>query len=669
MFTVTISEKGGQQSKHDFNKSEITIGRMKGNDIVLPKGNVSKQHTRIFMRDAGFFVSDLKSTNGTYVNGRKVVAEQPISDSDKVYIGDFILQVERSQGASKAPPSPPRPQGGFPSGPSNRPSSPGLGPSGPGAPSPPSPPAPDRSYAVTEGPAVEPPQPSNMGAPQPANKPTLDIEALVDGPGPNVPLNLRPSPRPSPRPNAEPARPLFPDPVPPADDDMKATGTGPSGRRSAPERSRGSSPGGQPRKGSSLAAPAMVAAPLGSEFDEDFHAAQHDVARVLFESLSPEDLPLAYPPEASDRARCESAVRAAIAKVKPRVDKEALADLLTTECVGLGPIEGYLDDPSIADIYVNRYDRVLVRRGQELLVASRAFSHPEFLNLAAHRLLGSRDIPVGSDEVRFSDGTRVHLVMPPIAVDGPVLTVRKPSTYHPSLEELVSAESLSANMAQFLEQAVRAGRSILVAGPTNSGKSTVVSALIATVPNGARLISVEQNSHLDLPQETAVRLEASLASNFDMRYLLRSAVSMHPQRIILDECRGAEAYDWVTAAACGTEGSMLTLHGTSAPDALGRLESLCLLGSTDISPRGLREQIARAVNLVVVVNNTASGSFRVQQITEVQGVDLDAFRLNDVFYYRVEGASGGFHPTGYIPMFVEDLRHAGANVDLSIFRE
>jgi pilus assembly protein CpaF len=137
----------------------------------------------------------------------------------------------------------------------------------------------------------------------------------------------------------------------------------------------------------------------------------------------------------------------------------------------------------------------------------------------------------------------------------------------------------------------------------------------------------------------------------------------------MDEVRGPEAYDWVTSAAAGTEGSLATMHGTSATDALGRLESLCVLGSRDVSPRGLREQIARAVNLVVVVNRRREGGFRIQQISEVQGVDLDAFRVNDIFYFRAEGASGGFHPTGYVPMFYEDLRHAGVDVDFGIFRE
>ena len=345
-----------------------------------------------------------------------------------------------------------------------------------------------------------------------------------------------------------------------------------------------------------------------------------------------------------------------------------MTQVLTSECVGLGPIEGYLDDPTIRDIYVNRYDRVLIRRDGKLIAARRAFSHPSLLLVAGYRLLGPREVEVMADEIRFSDGTKAHVVMPPIAVDGPVITIRKPAIEHPSLEELTSRGVMSQGMEEFLERAILGGRSVIVAGPASAGKSTLLSALLQELPNGIRAISIEDNANLALPTG-GVRLEANPATGYDSRYLVRTALAMHPQRIVMDEVRGPEAYDWVTSAAAGTEGSLATMHGTSATDALGRLESLCVLGSRDVSPRGLREQIARAVNLVVVVNRRREGGFRIQQISEVQGVDLDAFRVNDIFYFRAEGASGGFHPTGYVPMFYEDLRHAGVDVDFGIFRE
>jgi pilus assembly protein CpaF len=424
--------------------------------------------------------------------------------------------------------------------------------------------------------------------------------------------------------------------------------------------------------GSGSAQPQRNVAPareMRSEFEADFHAAQHDVARVLFEGISAQELPIDYPPMSSDRDDFEREVSNAVGKVNPMVDRDTLVDLIASECVGLGPIELYLDDPSVQDIYVNRFDQILVRRNGEMLVAERAFSHPDFLTLAAQRLLGTRDESIGADEVRFGDGTRVHVVMPPLSVDGPALTIRKPPTEHPSLDDLVSRDVLSTGMREFLERTVQSGRSILVAGPTSSGKSTLLGAVAGLIPEGTRVVTVEESTHLDLPLNSVVRLESNPATNHDLRYLVRTAVAMHPERIIVDECRGGEAYEWVTSAASGTEGSMIATHGTSASDALGRLESLCLLGNPEISPRGLREQISRAVDFVLVVHRSGDNGFRVRQITEVQGVDLDAFRLNDVFYYRVEGSEEQFHPTGYIPLFYEDLRHSGVEVDFDIFRD
>lgn len=680
MYTITVSEKGGQQSTFEFSKPEVTIGRMKGNDIVLPKGNVSKRHSRIFAQEANFKIIDLESTNGTYVNGRKITGEQAITDSDKIYIGDFILQVEGEVKPAAKPPAPP------PSFPNQTPGSGGG-----------QPPPPDRRQQASG------PQPPGDRRQQPSGpQRPPDRGSMASGPSPAVPDSV-PSPgssgvNPSPPQNPPASSPSldFQDLAGGDDDGLSAPDPGP-GRGLGPSPSNGAqgpgstsaprldSPGLGPKRQDDVTVDRMgdrmrgrpeysqVSAILAtnelqSEFDSQFHEAQHDVATVLFENVTPQDLPFHYPPTPEDHDRFRGIVENAVNTVSPRVDNNELIETLTRECVGLGPVDEYLDDPEIHEIYVNRWDFVLVRKEGKLVQAPRAFSHPQLLLAAAYRLLGPRDVEVFTDEMRFNDGTRVHVILPPLAPDGAAITVRKPPSSHPTIDSLVERDAMSQSMAEFLTRSTQAGRSILIAGPTSSGKSTLLSALTQQMPSGVRVVAIENGSHLALP-DNSVRLEPSATTGFDPRYLVHSAMSMHPQRIVLDECRGAEAYDWVTSAACGTEGSMLTLHGTSAAEALGRLESLCLMGASNLSPRGLREQIARAVNLVVVVNRTQDGGFRVQQITEVQGVDLDAFRLNDVFYYRVEGADGGYHPTGYVPLFYEDMRHAGVDVDFGIFRE
>ncbi len=676
MFSVTISEKGGQQRKQDFSKPEIIIGRVKGNDVVLPKSNVSKQHTKITLRDQTFFIVDLMSTNGTYVNGRKVTQEQPLSEDDKIYIGDFILQLQRVSQISPQPPQPP-PGGPGPGGrqgrqfptvmdghqprPGGPPTPPGASQSQPSQPQPqpfnqprPTPP-PQRNPSAAGDLPLNPPNPlQDLPSGSLTPVPDDDLRATIgDAEAPLKfaqvePLDPEPAPSPSPRPGPGPSPSPF------------------SGSSSSP-----SSPSPSPKPASPPRSPALSApTPLKSDFDESFHRAQQDVARAFFEKVPAADLPLEYPlPPGPQKSQIEGAVAAAVQIVAPQVDRTLLKERFTRQAIGLGPVEDYLDDPAIQSIYVNAPDRIVLRRDGALSVAPYMFAHPDLLDVAARRLLGPQEAPPLSDEVRFSDGTRVHILMPPLAVDGPVLTIRKPHQSFPGLDELASSGAITSGMAEFLNRAVEAGRSILIAGPTSAGKTTMLAALVRHIAPSSRVIAVEEHSQLPLTEPSFIRLEANPSSGVDMRFLVQNSLGMHPERLLLDECRGAEAYDWVTATASGTNGSMMTLHGTSANDALGRLESMCLLGTTDISPRGLREQIARAVDLIIVLHGTTEGSFRVQQISELQGVDLDAFRINDIFYYRVEGTAGAFHPTGYIPLFYEDLRHAGLDVDLDIFRE
>lgn len=624
MFTITVSEKGGQQSTFEFNKSEITIGRMKGNDIVLPKANVSKKHSIIVVREGGFAVSDLGSLNGTYVNGERIAGEKQVLDGDKIYIGDFSLQIESL--ALSPPPPPP-------------------GPPSMGAPLPPKPPVSGPFSPLSEYDDLLPDLDPEFDEPMPTPQ-RVDAE----------PRNRTPGAQ-----SLVPAMDLDFTPIATSEQLWKAPQEDVTVDRPGDRRPRPTPP-------TSGAGVMTVSDDVRSEFDPIFHAAQHDVATVLFDSVPLKDFPLNYPPSPEDRERLSVAVKRAIKTVSPRVDHELLGQVLLSEATGLGCIETYLDDTSVQDIYVNRFDRVSVRRDGELIQATRAFSHPQMLTLVAYRLMGPREVEVLTDEVRFSDGTRVHLIMPPLSVEGPVITVRKPNLTKLTIDELIANGVMSAAMGEFLENAIRAGRSVIIGGPTSAGKSTLLGALVQMIPTANRIVSIEDHAQLMAPAN-AVRLETNAALGYDSRHLIRAALKMHPQRIILDECRGPEAYDWVTAAACGTEGSLAALHGTSAADVMGRLESLCIMGSHDLSPRGIREQIARAVNIVVVVSRVQHYGFRVQQIAEVQGVDLDAFRLNDIFYFRVEGQNGQFHPTGYVPLFYEDMRHAGADVDFGIFRE
>lgn len=697
MITLTISDKAGQKARHDFNKTEITIGRMKENDIVLPKGNVSKKHATITLQDGQYIVVDYESTNGSYINGVRLTPYQAYTvapENDKLYIGDFVIQLAALGGSTQAgPPVPP---------PTPRTTLPPLPNSGPlegdraGF---------DKLFDSSNSPEQDirstfpgshhdAPDNQNLGY-DPLRRtmagsiPDFDPSMINPGSGPNPPLNIGAKPyipqTPTPPPIAPPAPVRPPEPIKPATQPVAIEPATVAPIAPVPPVVATPTPTTPPV---AVAQPSIAPHPskpslptltptayvhqrpeVISEFNADFFVSQLDAIMALLDLSPMSEWPRTYPVDESERSRFEGLVDQAVSQAEGEFDEQQLKRVLMAEAVGLGALDLYLDDPSIQDIYINKYDQIMLRKSGKLYQAPHVYSTPETLRLAAERLLGPDAGVLGADELRFADGSRVHVVMPPMAIGGPLITVRKPNKEQPNLTDLIQQDVLSAGMADFLMRAVDAGRSIAICGPTSAGKSTLLSALATLIHDGMRVVSIEDYANLELPQASAVRLEANLSSGFDKRFLLRQALSMHPQRIILDECKGAEGYDWVTAVAAGTEGSMITLHGINANDALGRLESLCYLGSDRISPRGLREQIARAVNLVVVVNRVGNQQFRVQQITEVQGVDLDAYRLNDIFYYRAEGADGAFHPTGYIPLFYEDLQNAGIDVDFDIFRE
>jgi pilus assembly protein CpaF len=400
--------------------------------------------------------------------------------------------------------------------------------------------------------------------------------------------------------------------------------------------------------------------------DAAFAQAQARAAEAFFAAVDPRELPAHYPPSPEDRQPFEGAARDAAGRAGAGAD---LANHLLNEAVGLGPLDALLDDPSVEEIYVNSFDQVLYKQEGRVVCAPRAYSHPDFLYLAAQRLLAGRmEEPDAQplEEVRFSDGTRVTLIMPPLAPRGPALIVRKHRAQAPSLQELTQAGALSPAMAQLLTLAVESGRNLLIAGPRQSGRLELMGALGALIPEGARVVTVEDAPGLQLPQSSAVRLESNAA--YDLRYLVKAALRLQPDRILLNALSGPEAYDWITAAAAGSFGSMALGHGLNAQDALGALTTLAQLGAPGLSSAGLREQVARAVHLVVVAQRDAQGLLRVQQITEVQGVDFDDYRLNDIFTFRPEPSGGGHAPTGYVPMFCEALRAAGIAVDNHLFQ-
>jgi pilus assembly protein CpaF len=313
------------------------------------------------------------------------------------------------------------------------------------------------------------------------------------------------------------------------------------------------------------------------------------------------------------------------ALLRPAV-RDEVAKRIIRDTVGLGPLEDLLADPSVEEVMVNGPDHVYVERAGRIESVDVCFPDEEELRNAIERILA----PLGRriDELspmvdaRLADGSRVNVVIPPLAVDGPVLSIRRFGASRPGPQELVERGSLSAAQRELLKQAVASKRSVLVSGGTGAGKTTLLNALSSFIDPGERIVTIEDAAELRLQQRHVVRLESRPASvegkgEVTVRDLLRNALRMRPDRIVIGEVRGPEALDLLTALNTGHEGALSTLHANSAADALSRLETLALMAGTGLPHEAIAEQVQRGVDLVVQVERRADGSRHVAEIAEV----------------------------------------------------
>jgi len=282
-------------------------------------------------------------------------------------------------------------------------------------------------------------------------------------------------------------------------------------------------------------------------------------------------------------------------------------------------------------------------------------------------------------DARLKDGSRVNAIIPPLALKGPSITIRKFNKTPLGIDDLVKFGAMTKGMANFLKLAVELRQNTVVSGGTGSGKTTLLNVLSNFIPGDERVITVEDSAELKLVQEHVVSLETR-PPNLEgtgavtIRDLVKNTLRMRPDRIIVGECRSGEALDMLQAMNTGHDGSMTTLHANSARDAIGRLETLVLMAGMDLPVRAIREQIASAVHIVLQQSRFADGSRRVTSISEVTGIDSEIVQIQDIFYFKQDGfdAKGkvfGRHvPTGYIPRFYERLRQRGIQPDLTIFQ-
>ncbi|WP_257459066.1 ATPase, T2SS/T4P/T4SS family [Archangium lipolyticum] len=591
MFLVTLEEKGGGTEQIEFEKNEITIGRLAGNDIVLAKGNVSKYHSKIVSKDGKLIVVDMKSTNGTFVNGKKIAGPQVVKPSDQIFIGDYIINVEPLSEPSMTRTAPPEEEyyeeeQGYDDG--------GEG-----------------QYAEEEEPVYDEPEPE----PQPAANARM-------------PASL-------------------------------ASALAKNKKRVDPR----------------LEAYTRLQKEIHDRLIEYL-----DLRRMDMDRLGDEEL----------WRRTEKAIRDIIDQMEAdgelpgEVDREELLTDVINEALGLGPLEAFLASDEISEIMVNHANQIYIERKGKLVLSEKTFSSNQAVLGVIERIVApiGRRIDESSPlvDARLKDGSRVNAIIPPLALKGPCITIRKFKKDSLKIQDLIKYKTVTAQMAEFLEMCVRARKNIVISGGTGSGKTTTLNIISSFIPEDERIVTVEDAAELQLPQEHWVQLE-SRPPNLEgkgaiaIRDLVKNCLRMRPDRIVVGECRAGETLDMLQAMNTGHDGSLTTLHANTPRDAIARLETMVLMSGMELPVKAIREQIASAVHLIVQQTRFSDGTRKICFITEIAGMEVDIVTLQDIFYYKQEGFSddgkvrGRFVASGFVPKFYDDLQRKGIPVNMSIFRE
>jgi pilus assembly protein CpaF len=369
-------------------------------------------------------------------------------------------------------------------------------------------------------------------------------------------------------------------------------------------------------------------------------------------------------------------------EIPQHIDQTALLAAVRDEAIGLGLLEPLLADPSVTEIMVNRADEVFVERGGMLERYPVAFTSDRAVTGIIERIVApiGRRIDESSPMVdaRLKDGSRVNAVIPPLALKGPSITIRKFSKRKLEAQDLLKFNSANREMVEFMQVMVEHRKNVVISGGTGSGKTTLLNILSNFIPKGERIVTIEDAAELQLHHPNLVSLESRPANiegkgQIAIRDLVRNSLRMRPDRIVVGECRGGEALDMLQAMNTGHDGSLTTAHANHPRDMLARLETMVLMAGLDLPVSAIREQIASAIDIVVQQTRFACGTRKVTHVTEVTGVESGRIQLADIFEFRQTGidadgkTQGYFTGCGFVPEFYESLRRIGVPLDIGIF--
>jgi len=365
-----------------------------------------------------------------------------------------------------------------------------------------------------------------------------------------------------------------------------------------------------------------------------------------------------------------------------QLEKESLIVDIQHETFGLGPLEPLLADPDISDILVNRYNQVYVEKLGKLSKVDLIFRDDNHLLQIIDRIVSKvgRRVDESSPYVdaRLPDGSRVNAIIPPLALDGPVLSIRRFGVEPLKISDVLAFGTLTPNMAKILEGCVKTRLNVLISGGTGTGKTTLLNILSEFIPHDERLITVEDSAELQLKQDHVVRLETRPPNiegkgEVTQRDLVRNSLRMRPDRIIVGEVRGGEALDMLQAMNTGHDGSLSTIHANSGRDALARLETMVLMAGFDLPERAIREQVAAAINVVIQLSRLSDGTRKVVSVSEITGMEGPTIVMQDIFVFKKKGVKpdggvlGDFVATGVRPWFMDKFRVSGFQVPEHIF--
>jgi pilus assembly protein CpaF len=363
-------------------------------------------------------------------------------------------------------------------------------------------------------------------------------------------------------------------------------------------------------------------------------------------------------------------------------DIKTLTQIMVDEVLGFGILQPLLEDPQVTEIMVNGTQPVYVEKAGLLSETDIRFNNDDEILRIIDRIvlpLGRRvDAENPTVDARLPDGSRVNAVVPPVAIDGPLLTIRKFAQDKYSIEQLIDMGTMTDHMATFIQACVVSRLNILITGGTGSGKTTMLNAISGFIPEGERIITIEDAAELKLQQKHVVRMESKMPSLVDrkgvnMRDLVRNALRMRPDRIVIGEVRGAECLDMLQAMNTGHDGSMTTLHSNSPRDAIYRMETMTLMSELDLPIKVIRAQIASAIDLIIHLSRLKGGNRTITYITEISGMEADTVVMSDIFKFEQTGIDrtgavmGELRPTGIRPLFTTKLEANGFKLSPEVF--